>query len=116
MDGLAAAWSALAAIESQRDRPSAALHAAEAALASRRRLIEISEDLAFDHTTLATAAVLVGELRSGIGDAEGAREALAEARGTLESLHGMAVEEPGVLEELDATRGRVEELARHLGS
>ncbi|MEM7353948.1 MAG: serine/threonine-protein kinase [Acidobacteriota bacterium] len=116
LNGLATAHSELAALESRRGHLVTALDAAEAALALRRRIVEVSEDHAYDHTTLASAGVLVSELRWRGGDDGGSRRALAEARSTLTQIDGVEVEEPAVLEKLVATRQRLGELERELDS
>ena len=116
LDGLATAHEKLAEVETQRGRFTEALAAAEAMLKVRQQVVRISQDLAFDHTKLATAGVLVGELRQKLGDTSGSLGALAEAKTTLETLEAMTVEEPAVSKELASTRERAEQLARTLGS
>jgi tetratricopeptide (TPR) repeat protein len=115
LDGLATAHGDLAEVESRRGRLAAALQAAESSLAIRQRMIEVSEDLAFDHACLASESALVGELRWRRGDVGGASQALQEAEATLEQIDGMEIEEPAVLERLAATRQRLGKLAQDLG-
>jgi serine/threonine protein kinase len=112
LDGLANAYEGLADVEARRGALDAALAAAEAALAGRRRITVELADVDYLQTMLALTAVTVGELHSRLNDVAGARDAGIEAAALLEPIDESQVGDAVVLEMLLDARRRAAHLMR----